>query len=217
MPITLILANKAPAFFQISHFDASHSDFPILFSSEINSLLGDSSPSPSASNTIIVTSPPYDRSLLPSILTNALAMADLVAMKLPINFLDPGRGTNFQFLRLGCGLARVMIMSRHVAGGEEGPRRERYTEAWFLWDKADSVSLGPIASFHAQTQACVGPSPSLTMCSSVFCAWTPSLGSADYMLPTHVAATTTILNFLQPILILDLQLVTFTHETSIFK
>ena len=27
------------------------------------------------------------------------------------------------------------LMSRDVAGGEHGPRRERYTDAWLLWDR----------------------------------------------------------------------------------
>jgi len=52
----------------------------------------------------------------------------------PLNFLDPGKPGNIDFLQIGSGLSLVLIMSRDAAGGEHGPRRERYTEVWLLWD-----------------------------------------------------------------------------------
>ena len=37
-------------------------------------------------------------------------------------------------------------MSRDIAGGEHGPRRERYTEAWLLWDRAYIGPVPPVVS-----------------------------------------------------------------------
>ena len=72
-------------------------------------------------------------------------------MKLPLNFLDPGKPDNIAKIQIGSGLSRVLIMSRDVAGGEHGPRRQRYTEAWFLWDRADISRAPLVVSFHPAT------------------------------------------------------------------
>lgn len=37
-------------------------------------------------------------------------------------------------------------MSRDIAGGEHGPRRVRYIEAWLLWDRADISPVPPVVS-----------------------------------------------------------------------
>ena len=71
-----------------SHLDARLPTFPQLFLSDLTSVSGTV---PIPSNTIIITSPPYDRDGLFLILKNSFQLSQLVAMKLPLNFLDPGK------------------------------------------------------------------------------------------------------------------------------
>ena len=89
-------------------------------------------------------------------------------------------------------------MSRDVAGGEHGPRRQRYTEAWFLWDRADISRALPVVSFHHTELVDSEPAASLPVTVSFAC--TPLLGSSRFMLPTNHAATATIFDFLQLLL-----------------
>jgi len=192
-----------------SHLDARLPTFPQLFLSDLTSVSGTV---PIPSNTIIITSPPYDRDGLFDILKNSFQLSQLVAMKLPLNFLDPGKPGNIDFLQIGSGLSRVIIMSRDVAGGEHGPRRERYTEAWLLWDRADISPAPPVVSFHH-----VDSVPAASLPATVSFACTPLLDSNRFMLPTNHAATATIFDFLQPLLSPASNLCTFSHESTIYE
>ena len=166
-----------------SHLDARLPTFPQLFLSELTSVSGTV---PIPSNTIIITSPPYDRDGLFLILKNSFQLSQLVAMKLPLNFLDPGIPDNIEFLQIGSGLSRVLIMSRDVAGGEHGPRRQRYTEAWFLWDRADISRAPPVVSFHHTELVDSEPAASLPLTVSFAC--TLLLGSNRFMLPQPLSS-----------------------------
>ena len=168
---------------------------------------------PISSNTLIITSPPYDRDSLFLIWKNSFQLSQFVAMKLPLNFLDPGKQGNIDFLQIGSGLSRVLIMSRYVAGGEYGPRRERFTEAWFLWDRANISCAPPVVSFHLHKQ--LESLPATILPATVSFACTPLLGSNKFMLPTNHAATAALFNFLKPILSPASNLCTFSHETVI--
>jgi hypothetical protein len=198
------------------HLDARLPTFPQLFLSDIavhafNASVPGTMPIPS--NTLIITSPPYDRDSLFLKLKNSFQLSQLVAMKLPLNFLDPGKQGNIEFLQIGSGLARVLIMSRYVAGGEYGPRRERFTEAWFLWDRANISCAFPVVSSHYRKR--LESLPATSQPATVSFACTPLLGSNKFMLPTNRAATAALFNFLKPILSPASNLCTFSHETVI--
>ena len=191
------------------HLDARLPTFPQLFLSDLTSVSGTV---PIPSNTIIITSPPYDRDGLFLILKKSFQLSHLVAMKLALNFLDPGKP---DILTIGSGFSRALIMSRDVAGGEHGPRRQRYTEAWFLWDRADISRAPPVVSFHHTELVDSEPAASLPVTVSFAC--TPLLGSSRFMLPTNHAATATIFDFLQPLLSPASNLCTFSQESTIYE